>query len=299
MVLVKASLSRLLGGSIDYAGLFPPASLDMPGAISGYRVAVESAEWLVDLFVCPAGRAREAQDEALKLLGDDYDPSAPVLHLAAIGKPAEAADVGQSLAEDFAALKSADKVEVEAFEVRLPRNEGSVRSLKKQAEKSGYDLQTFVEFGWEEGFSEAMEMAANTWEEVGFKARTGGVTADLFPSPEQLAEFIVTAVSLEVPYKFTAGLHEPLRHFDAELGINRFGFLNVLAASCLAESNALGRKCVQEILESEDASQFEFSDEGLVAFGCQVDACTLHGASGFGSCSIEEPLEGLERLGLL
>ncbi len=50
----------MFGGLIDYAGLYPPASLDMDGAVGGYRKARASSEgWIVNRFLCPASRLEE------------------------------------------------------------------------------------------------------------------------------------------------------------------------------------------------------------------------------------------------
>jgi hypothetical protein len=43
------------------------------------------------------------------------------------------------------------------------------------------------------------------------KIRTGGVTADVIPSVEQIAEFLAACAEANVPFKATAGLHHPLR----------------------------------------------------------------------------------------
>ena len=57
---MEKSLDTLLRGLIDYAGLFPPASLDMPAAVRNYAVYRQSAEaaWL-GRFVVPAARLEE------------------------------------------------------------------------------------------------------------------------------------------------------------------------------------------------------------------------------------------------
>ncbi|HEX5631332.1 MAG TPA: hypothetical protein VFY15_06715, partial [Acidimicrobiia bacterium] len=51
---------QALSGLIDYAGLFPPASLDLAAAVEEYRAIRGSAEsWLVGRFICPADRLVE------------------------------------------------------------------------------------------------------------------------------------------------------------------------------------------------------------------------------------------------
>ncbi len=272
----------------------------MAGAIYGYGQAVEQHEWLVDLFVCPAHRVSEAQEAAIEALGQDYDEEEPVLYLSAIGTAVQdAAKASESIAADFAAILEAEEIVAESFEIKLPGSD-AVKALVKQAEKSEIeDLQLFVEFPWDKSLAENMQKAAGVDEEIGFKARTGGVTADLFPSVEQLAAFIVEAVSLEAPFKFTAGLHEPIRHYDEAMRVHRHGFLNVLIASAMAESLGLGKSEVEMILAAEDDNAFTVDDEGVGFGNWVVPVDDLYGAEGFGSCCVDEPISGLQRLNLI
>ena len=48
------------------------------------------------------------------------------------------------------------------------------------------------------------------------KFRTGGVTADAFPTEAEVAAWIAAALDRELPFKCTAGLHNAVRHRDAE-----------------------------------------------------------------------------------
>jgi hypothetical protein len=57
---IPASLRALLTRLIDYAGLYPPASLPLPGVVerySGYRASPES--WILNRLVLPAARLAE------------------------------------------------------------------------------------------------------------------------------------------------------------------------------------------------------------------------------------------------
>jgi hypothetical protein len=57
----RALLERL----VDHAALFPPASLDMAGALAADRRARAGAEaWMLGRFVCPASRLEELAAEA-------------------------------------------------------------------------------------------------------------------------------------------------------------------------------------------------------------------------------------------
>ncbi len=72
------------------------------------------------------------------------------------------------------------------------------------------------------------ELAAR---EIALKFRTGGASADLFPSPVELASCIEAALDRELPFKCSAGLHHAVRHLDVDSGIEHHGFLNVLLAT--------------------------------------------------------------------
>jgi hypothetical protein len=128
---------------------------------------------------------------------------------------------------------------------------------------------------------------------VGAKLRCGGLEAAAFPSTEAVASFIEACVRLDVPFKATAGLHQPLRHWDAEIGTFHHGFLNLLAATALAAGGAQTRQLV-DCLEIEDPGAWRELD---------IRTPELHGArrwfTAFGTCSIEEPLDGLAAIGLV
>src|SRR5688500_83630 len=62
------ALQALLGDAVDYAGLFPPAQLDMAGAVAEYASYLASPDrWALGRFVVPAARVPElvAEGESL------------------------------------------------------------------------------------------------------------------------------------------------------------------------------------------------------------------------------------------
>ena len=60
--MLSPSARALLGGVVDYAGLFPPAALSMADAVAEYAAAQRGADaWMLGRFVlpaAPAGRVR-------------------------------------------------------------------------------------------------------------------------------------------------------------------------------------------------------------------------------------------------
>jgi hypothetical protein len=119
------------------------------------------------------------------------------------------------------------------------------------------------------------------------KVRCGGAAV---PSVPALAEFVQACRRLELPFKATAGLHQPLRHHDEH------GFLNLLAAAIFGDEEAA--------LEEEDADAFSVSGDAFAWRGRSASAAEISRARrelfvSFGSCSAREPIEGLAALGLL
>ena len=54
---IMTALRALLAGIVDYAGLFPPAGLDMPAAVRNYAsYRTDDHAWMLGRFVVPASR---------------------------------------------------------------------------------------------------------------------------------------------------------------------------------------------------------------------------------------------------
>ena len=118
------------------------------------------------------------------------------------------------------------------------------------------------------------------------KVRCGG---SVLPNVPALAEFVQACRRLEVPFKATAGLHQPLRHGDEH------GFLNLLAAAAFGDE--------EEALADEDPGSFEVSSESFRWRDREAAPHELSRARelfvSFGSCSAQEPIDGLLELGML
>jgi len=135
--------------------------------------------------------------------------------------------------------------------------------------------------------AEARAAGAN----VAPKFRTGGLAAELFPTPVELAAVICACRDRGLPFKLTAGLHHAVRQTDPETGLVHHGFLNVLAAALVA-SDGGEPVDLAEVLGGVDALPL-----------AEVARESLHRDRplwiGFGTCSIAEPLADLATVGLL
>jgi hypothetical protein len=132
------------------------------------------------------------------------------------------------------------------------------------------------------------------------KIRTGGVTADAFPSVDFIAKFIRACRDHGVIFKATAGLHHPLRcvkpltyEANAPTG-TMHGFVNVFMAAAIADR-------AEEVLTT---SEFSFDDAAASWRDVHVsteEIATMRRtlAASFGSCSFEEPIVDLKELGWL
>ncbi|MGH3683113.1 MAG: hypothetical protein ACRDT2_23035, partial [Natronosporangium sp.] len=135
----------------------------------------------------------------------------------------------------------------------------------------------------------ATERAAGA--RVAPKFRAGGLAAELFPTPVELAAVICACRDRDLPFKLTAGLHHALRYTDPETGFTHHGFLNVLAG-CLVAVDGAEVADVAELLGATDPLPVVETVRSRLAERRPLWI-------GFGSCSIDEPLADLTGFGLL
>jgi hypothetical protein len=303
---VSASLRALLDRAIDYAGMFPPCALALEPALRNQASYVRSPEtWMLNGFVLPV----QQFDAATQFLSE-FDPQHP-LCVAALGP--KTTDVNAFLAglENAAtAIRSFSKNDthlamISHLEMFLPNDVDSA-SLNKAKAIVG-DLPVF----WEtppESAEQTIELIAghNSDESTasfGYKLRTGGVTVDAFPTSAQIACALVTAATYQLPIKFTAGLHHPIRQFRDEVKTKMHGFLNVLGAGVLAAEHRGDSEQAETMLEDEDPHSFSFTDDCFAWRDWKIGTERLKHwrkfVRSFGSCSFDEPRDDLRTLKLL
>jgi len=294
-----ASLEALLDGVIDYAGLFPPAKLDMEPALREYLAHLAGEEQiLVNRFICPIGRLGEFS-EALRALETDA-----AFEISAIGTGGDdATSLKRSIEEDRMAIENFEneldgQVTVESIELKIP--DAPIDKVLKSLNPIA-DFELYLESPLDGGLPDRLHAIADS-ELAGAKARTGGLDRQSFPPSRVVADFIKECLDLNLPFKLTAGLHHPFRVDDPSTGGVMHGFLNVLVGAALAESNDLSRADFTSLLEERNPRMFEFDEEGLAWKGRRAGLESIDSLRtlfvGFGSCSVKEPMDDLLRLGL-
>lgn len=313
--MVEIDVTRLDGrrvalqGLIDYAGLFPPTSLSMEEAVAEYRSARAGPHsWMVDRFVCAASRL----EELAGVLTPTMTAGEPPWPVAAV------ADGG---GDDWLAAASADAARVAAFtaelaggagvevvEIRLPRAGPEEVGPLAVAVLEAFDRVVFFEVPWATtdpaGLIAALASVRREWRRaLGVKVRSGGISEEAFPPPEAVAVFIAACHDHHLPLKATAGLHHPVRHHDPATGFTHHGFFNLLGASALARKGA-SLDLLTEVLADDDPGSFRLDRSGLHWRGRRLGGGLVAEARrellvGYGSCSIDEPVEDLTALGVL
>ncbi|WP_433082282.1 hypothetical protein ACQP1P_01305 [Dactylosporangium sp. CA-052675] len=172
----------------------------------------------------------------------------------------------------------------------LPGIERLARLMRDRREP----LQWYVEVPLAWGLMSALDAIAALRAEglpVAAKFRTGGLAAELFPSPSELAAVIIACRDRDLPFKLTAGLHHAVRHTDAETGLVHHGFVNILAA-VLAAADGADPADLAALLSATEAHPL--ADRVRPHLDRERPLW-----AGFGSCSVQDPVGDLVALGLL
>ncbi|CAM03214.1 hypothetical protein A8924_4330 [Saccharopolyspora erythraea NRRL 2338] len=261
----------LLRGLVDDAGLFPPTALEMDAAVARHRADLASAEpMLTHRFLCPASRIGELREH---LTGADHVEVGLI------------ADRGVSgLAETCAELGGDPRTSLALVEVPMAK----VASVGDLLAVVPDGVPVFLEPPSAADVGQALDAvhAAGGERVLGAKLRCGGVRAELFPTPHEVASFIVACVAAGVPFKATAGLHHAVRHRDATTGFTHHGYLNLLLASAVAAAGGAGQD-VLAALEIDDPAELAGR---IAALDEQTAHRTRRAMLSYGSCSTSTPV---------
>jgi hypothetical protein len=287
-------LRALLEGLIDYAGLFPPASLDMKTAVRNYSAYRASDEaWMLGRFIVPVQRLDEFSAAFAEVCCDEQ-VTPWLLSVLSAGDAAEDARLVSSFSEGAVFL---DALEFKA---------GSVMQVEQQLRFIPQDMAAYVEITTRQS-GEMLPILKKSG--ASGKIRTGGITADVIPSAEEITNFLVACSNAKVPFKATAGLHHPLRSMqrltyeENSATVIMHGFVNVFVAAAIAYQGAPVEQII-DVLQEQVPSAFHWEKTTLRwrdhrLSTKQVKAARQKFAIGFGSCSFDEPVRELNALGWL
>jgi hypothetical protein len=300
---MKRSLEVLLTGVVDYAGLFPPAALDMAAATESYaQYLTDPARRLLGRFVVPVVRLREFDEAASDLLprGETSEP----WRLTVLPGPDLTADLGLALKFNCRHWSGSEigHAVIDALEMKV----STVAEVAAAVSIMPGQITPFFEVPISSDPATLIEAIQRG--SAFAKARTGGVTAAAFPDARDVARFMTRCRDAQVAFKLTAGLHHPLRAEyrltyadDAPRGM-MFGYLNMFVAASLAWTGADERVICSALLATSE-KYFQFSDEAVVFDGHVVSTAVLQDARdkfiiSFGSCSFREPVDDLAALSI-
>lgn len=294
-----AAIDALLDGLVDYAGLFPPASLDMDAMVESYATALAGdCAWMMGRIIVPAVALGDFERAAAAML-PGHEEDEPWCVSALVRANEMDADL-ESIAifNDTHEEPSNGLALIDAIEVKASDADG----IEAIASNLPEGLFAFVEIPID-GDPRGL-LAALAGDGLGAKIRTGGMSPELYPGIKDVAKFIVHAHGAQVPFKATAGMHHPLPNDNPSVPARQLGFVNVFAAAALAQVAQLDQDAVCEVLELADPDDFVF-DGAVLHVGtyaltsAQLEACRLTLGTSFGSCSIDEPWNDLIALGWL
>lgn len=300
--MAKDVVHEFLQGIIDYAGLFPPAKLDMPAAVDEFaRQRAGSFSWMLGRFVVPVTRLDELEEAAAERLPRGADDAPWGLSVLVAGD----AEKARPRIDDFDqahAVASRGLARVESVEYKPQTIDDIARAA---AALEG--IEVFFELPHASDPTAWMQAVAAV--EGRAKIRSGGITGDAFPSSAEVAAFVKAAAQVGIPFKATAGLHHPLRgeyrltYEEGSPSGTMHGFLNVFLAAAAVRAG-LDDAAVQELLEERSIAAIQIDGQGVTWRGHHLETRQLadarqYFARSYGSCSFAEPVEDLHALGVL
>lgn len=283
------AIDALLAGLFDYAGLYPPASLNLQTAVEKYLEYRRTSQHgsALGRFVVNLDHL----DQFRSIAGDS--PGECALSVIA----AENADwavlaghIDSGLPIESVEIKCSVPSEIERIAQQIPRN-----------------LVAYFEVPIHVSSISALEAVRAAGARA--KIRMGGVVPEAIPSVPDVAQMLKTLADLRLPFKATAGLHHPLRSKQAltydpksPTGVMH-GFVNLSVAAALLFFGGVVEEAMRLIAEEDSAAWHVRAD--LLRWRNQSWTAGQLGTLrhdfflGIGSCSFEEPIHDLECLGWL
>uniref|UniRef100_A0AAU3H5W9 Uncharacterized protein n=1 Tax=Streptomyces sp. NBC_01401 TaxID=2903854 RepID=A0AAU3H5W9_9ACTN len=275
-------MNTLLAGLVDDAGLFPPTALPPADAVARHRRDRAAGHPMHALrFLVPVGRLEEIRAE---LRPDDR------LRLGLIADAAGPGGPGSRLGDALATVAADTRLETALVEAPLAVFGGDPASAVPAVLAATADSRVplFLEPASPSDIDALLGTVTDLGAPgVGAKLRCGGVRAELFPSPAEVAHFVTVCARAGVPFKATAGLHHAVRHRDPATGFTHHGYLNLLLAAALAATGPVDPAAVLRALETTSADALA---EALGALPRPARTAARALFLSYGSCSTSTPV---------
>lgn len=306
-------LERLVDRLFDYAGMFPPAELDLHSALkesASFGDTLQRPHMVSADMVVPPGELALLNDDTLRSAG--FLPEHEV-KVCLVGVPLEqGTDAADRVRAFHASAREAqvprrvvalEVADGRSLESDLPASAAMLRHIAQAT--TGLGVALYYEPRWkDDDWAAGLERVVELLEEVrgggivsiGLKVRCAGPTA---VSPATLAAILAAMVDRRFPFKVTQGLHHPV--VEPERHDGALGFLGVAAAHALRAGigASFDLEAIEACLTEQDAAAFRF-DDGLSYRGHALAGEAFDKALvlpfNIGSCSIHEPDEDLVRL---
>lgn len=286
-------------GLIDYAGLFPPASLPLDDVVRNYGEYRNGTHaWILGRLIVPCEKLPDLESLA-RSAGATPEARWPVSVL-----------IGTAAASDAAA--------VTIREVTSPNSVLNIESVEGSAVAAAdiamlaaafpSSLDRFLEIPSE---PDPVDLIAEIGKHgCAAKVRAGGVIAEAFPSPARLARLLTRASAARVPLKATAGLHHAVRgdrrltYADDSASATMHGFVNLVLASTLLTAGRIDEDLAEALLEDDRPEAFKFGGRAGSWLNAVVTYTEIAHARrtllrSVGSCSFDEPVTELVSLGFV
>ena len=298
-----SALRTLLGGSIDYAGLFPPARLAMSDAVAAYASYFGGPDRsLLGRFVVPASRLDELSAAAERDFPQRPDSSPWRLSIL-VGKDLEGE---RETILEFNSAHTISSSLGHAVGEAVEMVASSARDVQGARDRFNDFSNVFIEVSPDAAAELVPEIERST---ARAKIRTGGITADAFPKEGDLARFIAVCNRHGVPFKATAGLHHPLTgkyrltYDSGSQTATMYGYVNLFLAASVILAGGDEQVAVEALRES-DVNAMVADDASMRWREWRFDIDALRRVRetrmlSFGSCSFLEPVSEARELGLM
>ncbi len=318
------SLNIFMQGLLDYAGLFPPATLSLQNSLKNFAEYYHhnQKEWL-GKFILPINKI----NETISILNKQniFSTLENKAQLSIILSNCKSLSEYKNCAQnDLISIKNlinqiGNTINICSFEILPPIdifNSGNTDLLKNFLIYSSevlFEFKDKTDFYCELPLSEKLNDYLTTIKihneninllKISVKLRTGGVTQQQIPSSKDIAEAIFLCAKHKIPLKATAGLHVPVPNENLQVGAKLHGFLNIFSCMLLCynqiliDKNIINIEEIKKIISSYSYKDFKFSETGLqigenkdrFISNQSMTALRKNYIKSFGTCSFLEPI---------